>query len=175
MENIFGKKISLADADSMIKEYLQIQDITQRTVLTSSINNPKYSLDDLKKAAFLIEEEDKKNAFVFDLNLIKRFFDGTEKDKQTGEIVKANFLVVLLGAHPTQSEINGVKFEAGSLTVLTVGCNKDDNSDHFIPLNIDEPANEWPPFGKAVTLNEVQIPKEGPENSSENKYFFSKE
>ncbi len=165
-----GQPITLTDAESMIEEYLQIQQITQKCITSDAVT--KYSHDALKRAGVLIDEEDNKNAFLFDRSLIERFFSGEEKDKLTGESTKADYLLVVIGAHPKDDIVDNINFKAGSLTVITVGCIKDAQNPNILrAINIDKPANEWPPHGKAIKLGRVPI-GDHEENKDTDKVFL---
>ena len=114
--------------------------------------------------AFIQSQE--KNAFIFSKDLLMRFFDGSETD-DLGNPKSANYLMVVLGAHPKQKIVNEIPFEAGSFTVIALGCEKkiDTNGEiTFHPLDIEEAASEYPPNRVISNL----IDKE----SSQGKIFF---
>lgn len=138
----FGGKISLKYANAMIEEAINLN-----TMIVRTVQSPPGDTD-LRDRATVMNNETY-NAFIFTKDLIMRFFDGSEKD-DSGNPRSANFLMVLLGAHPHDCG----EFKAGSPTVMTVGCERKiinpggvdgDEEVRFYPLGIAQPANEYPP------------------------------
>lgn len=144
-ESSYGKEISLEEANMMIEEYRQLDAITSKTVKGDQLDAELSA-----KANVLINKT--YNAFVFKKDLIMRFFDGSETD-ESGNPESANYIMVILGAHPTKTETH----EAGSFTVLTAGCRIDESTEgetRFYPLNIKSPANEYPPTAVITKLGD---------------------
>jgi len=148
-EKSYGQPISLSDAAEMHNEYKQLNGNVQM-ILSPSIAQ---TLDaDLKaKEEVFMDRIKKVDAYAFSMDLISRFSDGSEKNVD-GEAQKADYLLVILGAHKDNKVVNGAEFEAGSFTVITAGCTRKEVVEDgkptikFFPLPITHPGNEYPPF-----------------------------
>lgn len=150
-----GKKITLKEANGMVQLHKKLSDIVEMTLKPNA--TMQADPENLAaKAQVLISK--KYNAFIFTKDLIQRFFDGSETDSD-GNPHCANYLMVLLGAHPIEKE----GFDAGSFTVLTVGCRKETTIERdkevvkYYPLSIPEPANEYPPTAVVELLGEREV------------------
>lgn len=159
--DIYGKKIDLVEANSLIKEFQVLDAITTKVIKSDAPDELKIKAVEMNSKSY--------NAFIFTKDLIQRFFDNSEKD-QNGNPVSADYLMVLLGAHP--NEVGD--FKKGSFTVLTVGCIKKEEpnsksplGDIFFPLGIPQPANEYPP--KAV----VKVLHNNDDKENGNPYFVT--
>lgn len=147
-EKKYGQPISLSDAAEMHDEYKLLNDNVQM-ILSPSIAQ---TLDtDLKaKEEIFIDQRKKVDAYAFSMDLISRFWDGSEKNVN-GEAQKADYLLVILGAHKNDKVVNGEQFEAGSFTVITAGCTRKEVLENgkpiikFFPLPIKQPGTEYPP------------------------------
>lgn len=137
-----GEKISLVEANKMIAEFKRLDSKIIKSIdPTVNESHEKEKLGEFKVREY--------NAFIFHRNLIDRFFDGSETDAN-GNSVKAQYLMVLLGAHPEKKG----DFKAGSFTVLTAGCNLGTKTNSagkeepvFYPINThsQDQVNEYPP------------------------------
>lgn len=152
--NSFGEKISLDEANDLVKEYVALDKVTKRVVDAPEGSLLKVKAEEMSSKSY--------NAFIFTKDLIMRFFDGSESD-EFGNPKSSNFLMVVLGAHPTKKG----DFEAGSFTVLTAGCERIIEKDakgnptvKFYPLNILQPANEYPPHYVMPVLKEEKDGKD---------------
>lgn len=144
-----GERISLEFAEELIQEHKALEKITTRIVNENA--------DPLMRVKAIEMNGKNYNAFVFSKDLIMRFFDGSETDKFDNP-QSSNFLLVILGAHP--KEVGD--FKAGSFTVLTAGCvrkvekviveGEEKEVTKFYPLDIDYPANEYPPQSVITSL-----------------------
>ena len=144
----YGEKINLGDAQEMLNEYDFLRSHIEMK-LKDELRAA--SPETLEKANVFMEMTQDFNAFVFTKELIMRFFDGSEEDKE-GNPQASNFLLVILGAHKKDKTVNNETYKAGSFTVLTVGCTRkrEVGSDgktviKFFPLSTPLPANEYPP------------------------------
>lgn len=125
-----GRTITKKEAETYLDAYNQtieglrkelLPDLDRRNFPTASTNAARSFLSS------------KYNAFVFDKELVTRFFE----DKND-----AKYLVVLLGVH-TEADAS-VNIKKGDATVILLGCIKNE-SDKFQSLQIAEPASEHPP------------------------------
>lgn len=132
----YGRAITLNEANAIIQTHQTLNSFVER----------KPTGDITPEANTLFPEFAKRdfNAFIFHKDLIDRFFHNGQDN--------ADYLVVLLGAHP--AGINDPNFKPGSFTVVTTGC-KDISSPANLELEtikIEKPANEYPPKKTAVQL-----------------------
>jgi len=148
-KEVYGGPIKLTEANEMIREFIDLNEIIEKKVKPIRGKNPNPQR--MARAAVL--NKGSYNAFIFTKDLIMRFFDGREKD-EFGNPESSNFLMVILGAHPKKVKKFGSTFDAGSFTVLTAGCErrivktkgkKGKKEVRFYPLNIPKAANEYPP------------------------------
>ncbi len=143
-QNSFGQEISIKEADKMVKEFLNLK----KNISTPEINDHLLRLNDeneISKTNTFIATQTK-NAFIFSKKALMRFFDGSETDS-LGNPESANYLMIVLGAHDEPKEVNGIQFDAGSFTVIALGCRmKENNGETFFhPLSIEKAASEYPP------------------------------
>ncbi|AYB32180.1 hypothetical protein [Chryseolinea soli] len=160
MKKTYGEKILLADANKMIKEFIDLNAITVKSVKQDG--GQGINIEPSRRTRAVELNGNRCNAFIFSKDLIMRFFDGGEED-EFGNPRSANFLMVILGAHTEDVVRDGQEFKAGSFTVLTAGCERrvvkvnDEDRVGFYALNIPEAANEYPPHQVVLQLE----PKEG--------------
>jgi hypothetical protein len=128
-----GKPISWNEALSMTGMYAKLKSITK-----TFINQDEDELL-IEKTATMVNKAS--SSFVFSKETVMRLFDGSEIN-DLGQPVSANYIMIMLGAHPVASE----GYEAGAFTVVTVGCEKMEVNGQakFYPLtNFNLPANEY--------------------------------
>jgi hypothetical protein len=152
----YGQKISIDDADAMVSELINLRANIDTPIITQSVTQ-RNDTDLIAKINVLIDSQEK-NAFIFSKDLLMRFFDGSEVDK-FGNPKSANYLMVVLGAHHKPKTVNDIPFEAGSFTVIALGCEKKIDASGeitFHPLDIKEAASEYPPTRVVTKLSDKE-------------------
>jgi len=138
-----GRPISLKIADSIFKEFNNLKKCTIEGINVDS------SDEQIPKAQKFIKSNH--NAFVFDREMVMRFFD--RKDGKSAE-----YLIVLHGAHPV-----GLDAEPGSPTVVLLGVEEipcSDNNKIILKTTLSkkEAATQYPSPLKLNFL--INSPKE---------------
>jgi len=130
----FGKPIDRKEANTIIEKYTAIMETVQEQLgpafkAARSKQSEKSNAEKLLLSGY--------NGYIFTKALVQRFFDNGDSEE------KAEFLLVLVGAHPTDDG----EFKEGEPTVLLVGCNRVEKDDKitFTSLDIPQPADEHPP------------------------------
>jgi len=144
----YGKAISLKEANAIIGEYKKLNKIVKREIPNTLKGEERLIAEEFSNGNY--------NAFIFSKELVLRFFNDNNDDEN------ADFLLVLLGAHPkdlAQSD----DFKPGSFTVVTTGCKKvvEDEKILFRTLKIKDPGNEYPPKKMMAKLVSIGPKKEG--------------
>lgn len=147
----YGKAISLEEANAIIGEYGKLDKIVKREIPNTLKGEERTMAEEFSEGNY--------NAFIFSKELILRFFDDQDNGKD------ADFLVVLLGAHPKELAQSD-DFKHGSFTVVTTGCKKviEDEKVLFRTLKSKDPANEYPPKKLMSKLVSIGAKKEGEDN-----------
>lgn len=137
-------------ADVEIAKFISLRDEGAEFLLEKFIDNPE-------KTTF---HGSKHNSFIFDRKDILRFFLNEGDITETAPEGKAEYLMVILGAHPGVEAIeleeyhpHEAKFPKGKPTVLVAGVNYTGllpDEKQYSLLNLRNPVVEYP-TGKTVT------------------------
>lgn len=155
----FGRKISLTKINTLIDEFNKLDKIIEKSV-------DKTEPDELKKKRAEEMISRSYNAFIFDKELIDRFFHASNGQQEN------RYLMVLLGAHDKEETIDQEHFKAGSFTVIAVGCNMREETEGdkkvqvFFPANTTtDPGTEYPPRQVVTELKTIEPLKGAPQHN----------
>ena len=138
--------IKLEEANDMIQQGITIRETFKNVLPTFCI---------LSKNALAINYTSNNfNAFIFKREDILRFFKEDLKDKNNTSIPPAEHLIVIVGAQIVDGETaSNQSFKKGDLTVIAAGVNKITDSNDYVCLNIEHPADEHTPRAVVSELN----------------------
>lgn len=154
----FGRPVSLPAINTMIDEFTKLDKIIDK-----SVNEAEQDVEKKKRAKEMISRS--YNAFIFDKQLIDRFFHASPGQEENV------YLMVLLGAHDKEETIGQEHYKAGSFTVIAMGCNmKEETSEGktvqvFFPAKTtDDPGTEYPPRKVVAEVKTGKLLEGGTQN-----------
>ncbi len=149
-----GEAIPLTEANQLIKQRIKIT-TTCNLFIDGSIEKnrkvlEKISTDEPPESPFFnffqkVENSysDGANAYVFSKDDFLRFFDG-DSNAETGGTGKADFIMILVGAHSVDSS----PYSKGNQAIMIAGCNRE-SADSTIYTTMKDwkmPVTEHPPM-----------------------------